>query len=357
MGNAGLFGAVAIPEPPRALTPARPDPLTPELTGTITAAWRAAPGDESRLRLAIRAGVAEATPFVLDAIADPATGAERRRAWLGLLADLGKTEGVPVALGVLEGDHPIAVHSAALDVLALRGDDDVTASLLRRYATAAPILRGRLRDVLLSRPGSARAFLERVDRREIDAAEVPLEQLRRVALLGDPALDALVRKHWGSVQAGTPEAKLAEMRRLNNDLRAGPGDRTRGVGLFRKHCATCHKLFNEGGDIGPDLTGFARNDTTGLLASIVDPGAVIRTPFLQYAAVTTGGRLVTGLLAARDNAGITLVDAQNQRTTLPLDGIAELRELPGSIMPENLLGPLGPQEVRDLFSYLQSTSR
>src|SRR5207245_7348349 len=107
-------------------------------------------------------------------------------------------------------------------------------------------------ELLLSRPSSALAFLERVDRKEIAAAEVPIERLRPVALHGDPRLDALVRTLWGRIEPGTPEEKLAEIRRLNNDLRAGPGDRTRGKDLFDKHCATCHKLFGAGGELGPD---------------------------------------------------------------------------------------------------------
>src|SRR5262249_34818520 len=155
----------------------------------------------------------------------------------------------------------------------------------------------------------------------------------------------------GSVKAGTPEEKLAEMRRVSNDLRAGPGDRTRGKALFAKHCATCHKLFGEGGDVGPDLTGVARGDTTALRANIVDPGAVIRGPFLQYAAVTRGGRVLAGVLAAQDNASVTLVDAQGKRTSISRIEIEELREVPTSIMPEDLLKPLDPQQVRDLFRY------
>jgi putative heme-binding domain-containing protein len=207
--------------------------------------------------------------------------------------------------------------------------------------------------VLLARPVSARAFLDRVDRGEIAATEVSVDQLRLVVLQEDPALDALIRKHWGAIRAGTAEEKLAEMRRLSNDLRAGTGDRASGKAVFTRHCAACHKLFGEGGEVGPDLTGVARDDTIALLANIVDPGAVIRAPYLQYAVATPGGRVVAGLLAARDGASVTLVDAQGRRTTLPRDEIEELRELPDSIMPEGLLKTLSPQDVRDLFRYLQ----
>jgi putative heme-binding domain-containing protein len=356
-GVGELFAAAAAPATARRTSSAscRFEPLAGAIEDAITAAWRAAPADVPRLRLALRAGLAEASSAALTEAAAPATAAARRYTLLSLLAEFGLPEAVPLALSLFQGDSPIAVRAAALDVLAQHGDDRVTAALLGSYAQVPATMRGRIAEILLSRPASARALLERVDRRVIAAADVPLERLRAVALHGDAELDALVRKHWGRIEPGTAEEKLAEMRRLNNDLRAGKGDRMRGKELFGKHCATCHKLFGAGGEVGPDLTGTARSDTPALLANIVDPGALVRAQYLQYAVVTVGGRVVTGLLVAQDGAGVTLLDAQNQRTTLPRATIEELRELPTSIMPENLLKPLSPQEVRDLFSYLQDS--
>ena len=58
----------------------------------------------------------------------------------------------------------------------------------------------------------------------------------------------------------TPEEKLAEVRRFSNDLRAGVGDTAAGKVLYAKHCATCHKLFGDGGTVGPDLTLIEEND-------------------------------------------------------------------------------------------------
>jgi putative heme-binding domain-containing protein len=353
MGTAGLFDKVATVEKDKPQTSRHFEPLTTELTDFVRSAWQADPSSATLLRLALRSGIADAATAVATEVAAANTAVERRHVLLGLLTESGSSAGVSAALGLLAAEQPVAIQSAALDVLAGHGDEAVTRQLLTYYPKSPMPLRRQLREVLLARPTSARAFLERVDRKEIPAAEVPVDQLRQVALYGDAALDALVHKNWGSVQSGTPEVKLAEIRRLTNDLRAGSGDWSRGKELFVKHCATCHKLYGNGGEVGPDLTGVARNDTVALLANIVDPSAVIRAEFLQFAAVTTTGRVVTGVIVARDGASVTLADAQGKRTTLPRDQIEQLRELPTSIMPEDLLKQLRPPEVRDLFRYLQ----
>ena len=61
-------------------------------------------------------------------------------------------------------------------------------------------------------------------------------QLRPLAAFKDEKLERLVRKHWGSVLGGTPEEKLAEVRRLNNDLRAAAGKKV----FDREGCSGCH---------------------------------------------------------------------------------------------------------------------
>ena len=141
---------------------------------------------------------------------------------------------------------------------------------------------------------------------------ISLDQLQRIALLGDPKLDALVRKDWGNISGGTPEEKLADVRRFNNDLRAFPGDASGGHEIFKKTCAVCHRLFGEGGQIGPDLTGANRKDRDYLLVNIVDPSAVIRNDYVAYVAITTNGRLLNGLIVEATPKTVTLVDAKNE---------------------------------------------
>jgi putative heme-binding domain-containing protein len=144
------------------------------------------------------------------------------------------------------------------------------------------------------------------------------------------------------------------LRRYNNDVRAGAGDPQRGKELYGKHCAVCHQLYGEGNKIGPDLTTANRQDTAALLGNIVDPSAVIRREFLSYTVVTTSGRVHAGLLAEQDGASVTVLDAKNQRVTLARDEIDSMEESGMSLMPERILDELSPQQLRDLFAYLQS---
>jgi putative heme-binding domain-containing protein len=151
------------------------------------------------------------------------------------------------------------------------------------------------------------------------------------------------------------EEKLAEVRRLNNDLRAASGDATMGQAVFKKHCAACHQFLGEGTKLGPDLTTANRTDLNFLLVSLVDPSSLIRKEFVSLMLQTTDGRVLTGLAVARDDAGVTLADAKNMKITIVASEIEDLRESPVSMMPDDLYRQLRPQELRDLFADLQTT--
>jgi putative membrane-bound dehydrogenase-like protein len=331
--------------------------VPPVLMNYLLDQWKDGMTDPSFLRLMIRLGHQPAQDRAIQLALDPSMPSEMRLAMLRTLGEVATPDCIESLLKLLSAGESDAVRLAAMEALQRFEDARISDALLHGYGKMNVRLRSRARALLLSRKAWAFAFLKGVDRGTYPAAEVTVEELRPLALFKDKKLDEMARKHWGNVQPGTPEEKLAEIRRLTNDLRAEAGDAQAGHELYRKHCAVCHRLFGEGETVGPDLTHANRKDRDYLLVSIVDPSALIRKEYVSYIVQTTDGRFLTGLMAAQTPGSITLLGAKNERTTLPRAKIESIQESPVSLMPENLLRQWKPQELRDLFAYLQSEGR
>ena len=331
----------------------------PGTTGSILAtsiAKRAKdhPDDLIALRLAARLGDESALDRALKLAADRATKPSTRLSLVELLAEAPQPSGRRVLLG-LALDEPLdSVAISAVKGLGAFDDREAGASLISAYPAKSPAWREATRDVLLGRPSGANQLLDAVDAGKIPAAEVPIEQVRRIALLHDEGLEERARKHWGTIKAATPEEKLAEVRRLNNDLRAAQGDHRRGHDLFTKQCASCHRLFDEGHAVGPDLTHANRADRDFLLTSLVDPGGVVRKEYQSFLIAMRDGRVLNGLIAEQTPDSLTLIEANDRRTRVARDDIESIKEATTSLMPEGLYREFNPDQLRDLFRYLQT---
>lgn len=325
-----------------------------QLLASIERTWQERPSEPRRIRLALEARSATVYKELLARLkAIPPRQISPDD--LAILKDYGRDDCLPVVLPLVAGTTPEPVLRATLSVLRNHPSPLAVEAIL----TALPSMssaagQAAARETLLATGPGSLALLKEVDAGRIAAKEIPVAELGPLEFQTNEEIQRLVRKHWGQIRAATSEEKLAEVRRLGNDLRAGTGDVEAGRLHFRKHCATCHRLHGEGVQLGPDLSGTVKGDLTSLLTSIVDPGAVIRTDYVVQVVVTTSGTVQTGLLAAQDAASLTLVDARNERRRIPRDEIDEWRESPASLMPEKLLSPLAPQELRDLMAFLRT---
>jgi len=323
------------------------------LQTALRAYWDSSSGDPALTRILARLGDPAARHYLRSRMTDHREPINRRLAAIAAYSEVSAPGSGGDLLALVTADEPDAIRSTAVNAWSRVGTDREARELIAAYPRLPMTLRGRVRSALLTRRTWANDLLQAVDAGGVGAKDFALEELFAVTAHNDKELDALVRKLWGNVRGATPEEKLAEVRRLNNDLRAGAGDPKNGRSLFAKHCGACHKLNGEGGSIGPDLTHANRADRDYLLVSLVDPSAVIRKEFLSYTAEMADGRLITGVITAQSPATVTLTNAKAEATTLRRDDIASLRESPVSIMPEGILTPLKPQELRDLFAYLR----
>src|SRR5690606_5443819 len=95
--------------------------------------------------------------------------------------------------------------------------------------------------------------------------------------LNDAKLNERLTAVWGKLQDSTAakQPQIAELRaRLTPSVLAN-ADKSAGRVVFNQVCASCHRMYGQGGDLGPDLTGSGRTHLDYLLENIVDPAAMV----------------------------------------------------------------------------------
>jgi putative heme-binding domain-containing protein len=112
---------------------------------------------------------------------------------------------------------------------------------------------------------------------------------------------------------------------------------------------------SQGGQVGPDLTRVgAVRSRSDLLESVVYPSSTFAQGFEPYEAVTADGRVLSGVIARQDDAGVVLRGASGAEAALGQKELSSLRRGERSVMPEGLDRALEAGELRDLFAFLQS---
>ncbi len=324
------------------------------LSKFVRAQWRLRPSPDLA-RLTLMMGDDEPRQEALRAANNRELSAAARLNAMQLLADHPHETLLAPMLGIYKSTEPEPLRQAALRVLGKLNAGAVAEAIVQELQSDAPstaAMRNLEHELLFSRREWALVWLKAVDRQLVRRELVTLEQVRRLAALEDESINALVTKHWGKLTSATPEEKLAEVRRLNNDLRAAKGDAASGKQLFKKHCATCHRLHGEGGSVGPDLTSANRRDRDYLLVSLVDPSSVIRKEYMSVIVRTDDDRVFTGVPLPTTDGSMPLINAKGETIPLAANEIAEVKPSSVSIMPEELYKQLSPQELRDLFEFV-----
>ncbi|MCP4190225.1 MAG: c-type cytochrome [Planctomycetaceae bacterium] len=329
---------------------------THDFSRIVIQAWKQRPADLHLTELAVALRHRAAIDVTIRDAFDDSIDLSRRVGLLKILAKVQPQQIVEPALALVSSSNPEPIRQAALKVVSQLESQAVTNQLIRLLLSREnQAFHSQVIDILVSRRSSASGLLAAVEDGKIPSKSIPLTQIRRVTLFNDRGLNSIVGKYWGKMKPVSRGEQLAEVRRLNNDLRAGTGNLANGKALFKKQCASCHKLFGEGSTIGPELTTANRADRNFLLISLVDPDDVIRKEYTSLVVETNDGRFLTGVRINHDPATITLADGKNeQQITVQTSEIKNIHESPISLMPKDLYRQFNPQQLRDLFRYLES---
>jgi putative heme-binding domain-containing protein len=127
--------------------------------------------------------------------------------------------------------------------------------------------------------------------------------------------------------------------------------------LAAASCLKCHRMGDEGGAVGPDLTHVGRRyDERALLESILNPSKEIDPKYRDTAYILDDGKVVIGRPVQVDAARIVVeTDPLTQATvTILRASIDETQPANVSPMPTGLADVLTREEVLDLLAYLKS---
>lgn len=139
------------------------------------------------------------------------------------------------------------------------------------------------------------------------------------------------------------------------------GDSKRGAEVFsaaKYACLNCHKVGEQGGVVGPDLTAVGRCVSPEEIAeSVLWPAQKIKEGYVAKVVATTDGRSIQGYLLHETAKEVGLRDPQTGKPIqLARADIEEIRDQ-GTLMPSGLAEAMTPMERRDLVRFLMDLGR
>jgi putative heme-binding domain-containing protein len=122
-------------------------------------------------------------------------------------------------------------------------------------------------------------------------------------------------------------------------------------------CLQCHRLGNEGGAVGPDITAVAsRFSRADMLSSILEPSKVVSEQYQNITVVKKDGDDVTGRLIEETDTKLVLVPNQltGDKVEVKKSDVQSRAASKLSPMPEALVNILTKDEILDLLAYIES---
>jgi putative heme-binding domain-containing protein len=341
-GIASAFEGAEMPKLPDSLTKALNDYMAKQSGGDLT--------------LALRSGNTDALAKALKLLGDAKATNTARIAIAKTLAELGKQEAVMPMAAILKSSAAPSLKRGMLQASAKFDDKRIPEALLLGWEgqiAGDKALREDALRVMAGRKEWAQILVSFVNDWKVPVKHFTIDIVRQLSLHKDADIDAAIDKHWrGLLATGPTPEKKREAERIKAVLKTGLGDADKGKLQFTARCFLCHKLFAEGGQIGPELTGYDRANVDFWLDNIFTPSLEIREGFGAYIVKTKSGQILTGLMDAQDTKGIVIKDMANNKTALKQSDIEKMEASPISLMPEGMLTGLSDADLKDFFAYL-----
>jgi putative heme-binding domain-containing protein len=195
------------------------------------------------------------------------------------------------------------------------------------------------------------ALLSALESKTITRQELPLTAIRSLGESKDDFIRQRATQVIGRIRPADADKQKIIEEKKKMILGGGAPDLKAGHEIAKKTCFVCHKLYGEGADVGPDLTGVGRSSLDALLANVIDPNQVVGKGYENVQVETKDGRSVSGRLVEETDSEIKLVSAGPKEEVIAKSDIASRRVSELSVMPEGL-EQMPDADFRNLITYI-----
>ena len=208
-------------------------------------------------------------------------------------------------------------------------------------------------ETLATRKAYAEALFSALENKRLSREDIPVYVARSLsAMLGEK----FSRTYVSKTLSENTEALITKYAKMASKEALAKADAKKGREVYQRTCMACHKMYGEGGILGPDLTGSNRADLNYLLLNIIDPSGDIADAYKLVTVHTKSGQVLTGAVTAEDDQKLEL-SMVGVKNTIAKSDIKKRTVAPVSMMPEGLLEPLKPSDVLHLFKYMQTKTQ
>jgi len=252
-----------------------------------------------------------------------------------------------------------AFRETALEALPRYLNTEIARKLIDELPKFPLKLRNEGINLLGSRPDTTLLLLDSIDSKKVEAALVSPVLMRQMRAHGDARITSKMNALWGEPSELPPNLPR-QMRSWKFALtpeRLERVDLSYGRHVYANTCGTCHKLFDSGVALGPDLTGSNRVNLDYILENVLAPNSIVGKDYQLNVITTKDGRVFSGMVTNEDGARLEISMAGGMNTVVSLGDVEERKVLAQSMMPTGLFDAIPEDDVAALVAYLASPSQ
>lgn len=279
---------------------------------------------------------------------DESASTEERLSAIELLSLQSSPDDDSIYKALLNQNPSISIQTATVRAMGQSLGQDRAKLIIESWSDLSPTVQSEAMAMLFRRTDTTVLALQAIQENRINASGLSLDQRVRLLKHGDESIRALAIELFG----GAVSANRQQVAKEYQPALTSEGNRHEGELVFKRVCASCHKVNGQGLSTGPDLSDAKNRSKAALLYDILDPNSKVEPRFAAYTVLTVDGNVLTGLIAEESDEAIVLKMAEGKSQTIGRAEIEAVKASEVSLMPEGIEKEITTSQMADLLEYL-----